>query len=301
MKIVYFGTSEFAVPALEKLAEHVVLVVTQPDRPSGRGMKLKSSPVKLKAIELGLPLETPERARDPEFVQRIQELEADVHVVAAYGQILSTKLLETAKRGGINLHGSILPEYRGAAPIQRAIMDGKTETGVTLMQMDKGMDTGDIIDIIHTPIGPDETYGELHLRLSLIAAAQIEGWIDRIVTGDYPRLPQDHERATYAAKISNEEREINLERDARDEYNRYRGLSPYPGVAINTRYGKLKLLEIRFMTDSPDLLVGELSYAQQTVIGATNGSFELVRVLPEGKRPMSGREWVANLRSVGKC
>ncbi len=259
-------------------------------------MKLKSSPVKIKAQELGLPVETPEKARDPEFVQRIQSLEADVHVVAAYGQILSTKLLETAKRGGINLHGSILPEYRGAAPIQRAIMDGKTETGVTLMQMDKGMDTGDIIDIVRTLIGPDETYGELHARLSHLAAGQIKSWIERIVGGDYPREPQNHEQATYAPKILPEEKELHIDRDARAEYNRYRGLSPTPGCHIFTQAGRLRLLEIKLRPSDSSTASSEMSEADDCLIGGVGGTFELVSVLPDGKRPMSGRAWSQGAR-----
>ena len=131
MRIVFFGTGDFAVPALEAVREHSVLVVTQPDRPSGRGMKLQPSPVKLKAIQLELPVEAPEKARDPEFVKRIKDIQPDFLLVAAYGQILTQALLDTAKHGGINIHGSILPKYRGAAPIQRSILDGETETGVT--------------------------------------------------------------------------------------------------------------------------------------------------------------------------
>ncbi|MDH4388001.1 MAG: methionyl-tRNA formyltransferase [Fimbriimonas sp.] len=295
MKIVYFGTSDFAVPALEKLQQHVILVVTQPDRPSGRGMNLKASPVKLKAQELGLPVETPEKARDPEFVQKIQELEADVHVVAAYGQILSTKLLETAKRGGINLHGSILPEYRGAAPIQRAIMDGKTETGVTLMQMDKGMDTGDIIDIVHTPIGPDETYGELHARLAQLAADQIEEWIERIEAGDYPRQPQTHDRATYAAKISNEERELHLDCDAQSEYDRYRALSPSPGAFIHTKTGRLKILKANLGTENGN---GFFEHDQEASCKFESGNLILKMVQPEGRRPMRGLDWLRGARAT---
>ena len=292
MKIVYFGTSDFAVPALEKLAKHVVLVVTQPDRPSGRGMKLKSSPVKLKAQELGLPVETPEKARDPEFVQKIQELEADIHVVAAYGQILSTKLLETAKRGGINLHGSILPEYRGAAPIQRAIMDGKTETGVTLMQMDKGMDTGDIIDIVRTPVGPDETYGELHARLAQLAAQQIADWIERIAAGTYPRQPQNHDQATYAPKITNEERELHPDRDAKSEYNRFRALSPSPGAFMQTEYGRIKLIEARLEPPVPNRNVGQFVSPNPCVYASINGSWNLIRIQPEGRPQMSATDWL---------
>ena len=289
MKIVYFGTSDFAVPALEKLAKDVVLVITQPDRPSGRGMKLKASPVKLKAIELGLPVETPEKARDPEFVQKVQELEADVHVVAAYGQILSTKLLETAKRGGINLHGSILPDYRGAAPIQRAIMDGKTETGVTLMQMDKGMDTGDIIDIVRTPTGPNETYGELHARLAQLAATQIEEWIERIADGNYPRQVQDHETATYASKITAEERELRFDEPATVEYNRLRGLSPSPGAFFQTDLGRIKISESRPSNQDG---IGVFEHEGHCHLGFQVGSLVLKQVQPEGRKPMSGSDWL---------
>ena len=289
MRIVYFGTSDFAVPALEKLAKDVVLVITQPDRPSGRGMKLKASPVKLKAIELGLPVETPEKARDPEFVQKIQELEADVHVVAAYGQILSTKLLETAKRGGINLHGSILPDYRGAAPIQRAIMDGKTETGVTLMQMDKGMDTGDIIDIVRTPIGPNETYGELHARLAQLAATQIEEWIERIADGNYPRQVQDHETVTYASKITAEERELRFDEPATVEYNRLRGLSPSPGAFFQTDLGRIKIIESRPSNQDG---IGVFEHEGHCHLGFQVGSLVLKQVQPEGRKPMSGSDWL---------
>lgn len=292
MKIVYFGTSDFAVPALEKLAEHVVLVVTQPDRPSGRGMKLKSSPVKLKAQELGLPVETPEKARDPEFVEKIRALEADVHVVAAYGQILSTKLLETAKRGGINLHGSILPEYRGAAPIQRAIMDGKTETGVTLMQMDKGMDTGDIIDIVRTPIGPDETYGELHTRLADLASHQIEDWIDRIAAGDYPRIPQNHEEATYAAKITNEDRELRFDGEARSEYNRYRALSPTPGTFLQTSAGRLKPLKVTLTLETSE----ESSLGLEFGFKFVGGKLTPEMVQPEGRNRMRYLDWLNGIK-----
>ena len=255
-------------------------------------MKLKSSPVKLKALELGLPVETPEKARDPEFVEKIRTIEADVHVVAAYGQILSTKLLETAKRGGINLHGSILPEYRGAAPIQRAIMDGKTETGVTLMQMDKGMDTGDIIDIVRTPIDPDETYGELHTRLAQLAAQQIEDWIERIAAGTYSRQLQNHELATYAPKIANEERELHLNRDVQSEYNRYRALSPNPGAFLIVDKNRLALLDCTIVSVEQPGPCGLVHFSSPLQVSGMNGYWNLNRVRPAGKSPMSGAEWL---------
>ena len=260
-------------------------------------MKLKSSPVKLKALELGLPVETPEKARDPEFVEKIKAIEADVHVVAAYGQILSTKLLETAKRGGINLHGSILPEYRGAAPIQRAIMDGKTETGVTLMQMDKGMDTGDMIDIVRTPIDPDETYGELHTRLAQLAAQQIEDWIERIAEGTYSQKPQNHELATYAPKITPEERVVNFGTPASHLYNQFRGLSPSPGMYLQTQSGKVKLVEIKPVPQDAFFDSGSISSLDPTIATTSEGGIELCEVCPEGRKTQSGAEWLRGLAS----
>lgn len=252
-------------------------------------MKLKASPVKLKALELGLPVESPEKARDPEFVEKIRAIDADVLVVAAYGQILSTKLLESAKRGGINLHGSILPEYRGAAPIQRAIMDGRTETGVTLMQMDKGMDTGDIIDIRTTPIEPTENYADLTHKLALIAADQIKDWLPRIVEGDYPRQAQNHDLATHAAKIGPEERLIDWSASATECLNRFRALSPSPGVFCYVDGVRVKLVECQKaeLSGTPSTILR----TRPLTIACAEQSIVLEKVLPEGKKPMAGYEF----------
>lgn len=298
MRIVYFGTSDFAVPALQALAPHVVLVVSQPDRPTGRGMKLQSSPVKKVAQDLGIPVETPEKARALEFVEHIAALEADVHIVAAYGQILSMKLLETAKNGGINLHGSILPQYRGAAPIQRCILDGATETGVTLMQMDKGMDTGDMIDIARTLIEPDETYGQLQTRLSYIARDLAADWIERLAAGNYPRTPQDNDLATYANKIDRSETELNIHRSGREEYNRFRAFTPAPSVFLQTSHGRLKIKEARLSEQTAEpgtvISINPLTVAFQTQ------SVELCAVQPEGKPSMPGSDWANGQRlSIG--
>lgn len=289
MKIVYFGTSEFAVPALRALAPHVVLVVSQPDRPTGRGMKLQSSPVKKVALELGLPVETPEKARTPEFVEFIQGLSADVHVVAAYGQILSLKLLETAKQGGINLHGSILPRYRGAAPIQRSILNGDDETGVTLMQMDKGMDSGDMIDIAKTPILPSEKYGELQDRLAIIARDLVKNWIEKLASGDYPRTPQEQELATYASKIDRAETELSVHRTGAEEYNRFRAFTPAPSVFLQTLQGRLKIKDAKFCgTESEP---GKIIALNPLTVSFSNASMEFYVVQPEGKPAMSGADW----------
>lgn len=289
MKIVYFGTSDFAVPALQALADHVILVVSQPDRPSGRGMKMQSSPVKKAASNLGLRVETPEKARVPEFVEMVAALEADVHVVAAYGQILSLKLLETAKYGGINLHGSILPAYRGAAPIQRCILNGDTETGVTLMQMDKGMDTGDMIDIARTQIAPDETYGELQARLSFIAKDLASNWIERLATGNYPRIPQDNEKATYANKIDRLETELDVNRSGHEEYNRFRAFTPSPSVFLNSVHGRLKVKMARLeRIDSPP---GQVVSLNPLTVSFAGTSLALNTVQPDGKPAMTGAAW----------
>ena len=302
MRLVFFGTGEFAVPALQAVAKDVALVVTQPDRPSGRGLSLKPSPVKLAAIELGLPIESPDKARATEFVLKIEELNADALIVASYGQILSQALLETAKHGGINLHGSILPKYRGAAPIQRAILEGETETGVSLMQMDKGMDSGDIVAIDTTPIDPIETYGELQTRLAKIAAEMIRKWLPEIGTGNYPRTKQNHDAVSLAPKVAKEEAELCFERDAKKEYDRFRAFNPTPGPYIrvqttihNPQFTSLKLHKaaLKPETGPPGTV---LSLQPLPLIAFSGGSLELIEVQPEGKTRMSGRDWANGLR-----
>jgi methionyl-tRNA formyltransferase len=294
VRIVYFGTADFAVPALRALAAHVRLVVCQPDRPTGRGMRLTAAPVKRAAIELGLPVETPIKSRTAEFVERLRAEDADVLVVAAYGQILSQAVLDSARRGGINLHGSILPKYRGAAPIQRCLLAGETETGVTLMQMDRGMDTGDMIDIERVGIGPDETYGELQERLAHIAADLAERWITRIVAGDYPRTPQDHEEATHAPKVEKAEAELRFDRPAQGEYDRYRAFTPSPGPFLNTQRGIVRISRMARAEGQGE--PGTVLQASPLVVAFSTGALELVEVQPEGKKRMSGRDFANGAR-----
>lgn len=295
VRLVFFGTGEFAVPALGRLADRVVLAVTQPDRPSGRGMSLKPGPVKLAAMRLGIPVESPEKARAPEFVERVRNERADALIVASYGQILSQALLDSATRGGINLHGSVLPKYRGAAPIQRAILEGETETGVTLMQMDKGMDSGDIIEVARTRIGADEVYGALQDRLAILAAGLIEAWIERIAAGNYPRTPQNHGLATLAPKVTKDEAELRFERPAAAEYNRFRAFTPNPGPFVKVDGALLKLHQVSPHADSgePGTL---LAINPLPLIAFQTGSLAIVEVQPEGKKRMSGRDWVNGMR-----
>ncbi len=295
MRLVYFGTAEFAVPTLIAMAEHVELVVSQPDRPGGRGMQLQPSPVKKQAMQLGLPVETPERSRSPEFVEKLKSLKADALLVAAYGQILSVPLLESANFGGINLHGSILPRFRGAAPIQRAIEAGEPETGISLMQMDKGMDTGDVIAIRKTLIDPDETAGELTLRLAEIAAEMAVEWMPKIVNANYPRIAQRHEAATHAPKVNKAEAELSVTREAEEEYNRFRAFTPSPGAFLRTQFGLVKISRARLSNQSGDSGV-VLSTSESLQLAFGEGSLHLLEVQPEGKKRMSGRDFANGLR-----
>lgn len=295
MPIVYFGTGTFAIPPLKAIADRVVLVVTQPDRPTGRGMRLHPSPVKLAALELGIPVATPERVRSAEFVESVEALRPDALVVASYGQILSQRLLDSAIRGGINLHGSLLPKYRGAAPIQRCIFNGDRETGVTLMQMDKGMDSGDVIDIVKTSIGADETYGELQDRLAAISADMIVDWLPRIIAGDYPSTTQDHASMTLAPKVERSECELHFNRKASDEYNRLRAFSPSPGCFVRLSSGQLRIISARLGTGTgtPGVVI---STRDGFEVGFTDGSLCLIEVQPEGKKRMSGRDFANGMR-----
>lgn len=296
MRIAYFGTSDFAVPALKAVAEHVILVVSQPDRPKGRGLQLQPSPVKAAALELGLPVETPEKARDPEFIERLAGLHLDFLLVAAYGQILSTKLLGAAKHGGINLHGSILPEYRGAAPIQRALLDGRTETGVTLMQMDRGMDSGDMIAIERLPILPGETAGALQSRLAELAANMAHDWAPRLAAGDYPRTPQNHDAATYAPKVEREETRLQWTESAEVSFRRFQAFTPNPGTSIATRLGEARLSEIALRPDLDAAPGTVLALQPELTVAMASGALALIELQPAGKKRMRGRDWANGLR-----
>jgi methionyl-tRNA formyltransferase len=272
-----------------------VLVVTQPDRLGGRGMQMQVSPVKRAALECGLEVASPEKSRSPEFVEQLRSIRADALLVAAYGQILSTAVLESATRGGINLHGSILPRYRGAAPIQRAILNGESETGVTLMQMDRGMDTGNIIDVQRTSIDPNETALALTERLASLSARMAAEWMPRICAGEYPRTPQDDAQATVAPKVEKSEAELRCHRLARSEYNRFRAFTPSPGAFIRTRFGLVKISACRLGTQTGEPGV-VLSTSLSCEVAFLGGSLLLQELQPEGKKRMTGKDFANGLR-----
>ncbi|MBE7011655.1 MAG: methionyl-tRNA formyltransferase [Ruminococcaceae bacterium] len=231
MKILYMGTPDFAVPSLLALIENnyeICGVLTQPDKPKGRGHKLTPPPVKECALSHNIPVFQPETLKNEAFSEELKTLNPDIIVVAAYGKILPSYILDYPKYGCINIHGSILPKYRGAAPIQRAIIDGEAETGITIQLMNEGIDTGDILFIEKIPIGEKETAGELFDRLSLIGAKTLLKTLEKIENGSITRTPQNHDEATYAKMLDKETGKIDWSKSAKEIFSLIKGTNPYP-------------------------------------------------------------------------
>ena len=243
MNVVFMGTPEFAVPTLEALVkEHnVSAVVTQPDKPKGRGKKMMFSAVKEKALEYGLTVYQPEKVKDSDFVQVLKELAPDIMVVVAFGQILSEEILNIPKYGCINVHGSLLPEYRGAAPIQWSIIHGREYGGVTTMYMAKGLDSGDMILKAQEKIRDDDTYGSLYDRLSVIGADLLIKTLELIESGEAQRIPQNDAEATTAPMITREMESINWNDRADNIVNLIKGLNPQPVAHTLLKGEKLKI------------------------------------------------------------
>ncbi len=232
MRVIFMGSPAFAVPCLQQVAAHhqVLMVVTQPDKPAGRGAQLTAPPVKLAAAALGLPVIQPRSMRTPESAAQLAALGADLAVVVAYGKILPRHVLELFPKGCVNVHGSILPRYRGAAPVQRSVMAGDEETGVTIMLLDEGMDTGPTLMERRTPIGEGETSGQLMERLAPIGAAALVEALALIEEGRARPVAQEHGRATHAAMLAKEEGEVDFTRPARLVSAHVRGVDPWPGA-----------------------------------------------------------------------
>ena len=239
MRIVFFGTPQFAVPSLDALARahEVAMVVVQPDKPAGRGMKLQAPAVALRARELGLPVAQPARIRDAAFLDSIAQLRPDAGIVVAYGKILPAALLAIPPHGFVNVHASLLPKYRGAAPIQRAIEHGERETGVTIMRVDEELDHGPMLAVVRTAIDSDEHAPSLAARLSLLGADALVGALAR----HPPETPQDHAQATFAPKIEKHEGAVDWTQPARAIYDKFRAFDPWPGLFTP----ELKLIDIR--------------------------------------------------------
>lgn len=232
MRVIFMGTPDFAVPSLEALLtkHEVVLVVTQPDKPKGRGKKMVPTPVKACALEHGIPVLQPEKVKEPEFVEQLRSYESDLIAVTAFGQILSEPILEMPKYGCINVHGSLLPKYRGAAPMQWSIIDGEKVTGITTMYMAKGLDSGDMLLKAEVEITDEDTFATIHDKMAVTGANLLLDTLDQLEAGTLERIPQDHDAATYAPMITKETGHIDWSKNRQDIINLIRGLNPVPAA-----------------------------------------------------------------------
>jgi methionyl-tRNA formyltransferase len=297
MRVIFMGTPDFAVPTLDALvhAGHdVVLVVAQPSRPAGRGKQMRAPPVAVRATELGLPLAQPKAMRSGPFPERFCDLKAEVAVVIAYGRILPQRLLDAPTLGCINVHASLLPRWRGAAPIQHAILAGDAETGVCTQQMEASLDTGPVFVRQVTGLAADETGGSLHDRLSLMSAAcaieTLEGLAKRVPA------PQVDVGDTYAHKIGRQDGLVDWSVDAAQLDRRVRAMSPWPGGWVPWNKGPLKLKQVRPAagTGTP----GQILSTNPLIVACGTGALELVAVQAPGKRPVKGSEFCHGARLV---
>ncbi len=293
MRIVFMGTPDFAVGSLQALCEsgkhEILAVVTQPDRPKGRGNKLLQTPVKEYALAQGLTVYQPQKVKTPEFVELLHELQPELIVVAAFGQFLSKEILELPKYGCINVHASLLPKYRGAAPIQYAIIKGEKESGVTIMQMDIGMDTGAMLDKVVVPIAENTTMGELHDALREQGAALLLQVIDKIAAGTAVAEPQDNEQATYATLLDRSMEHIDWSKTAQEVHNLIRGFNPAPSTFTKLPNGKsLKIWGSRMTDKSSAAAAGTVieTGKHSFFVACGEGVLEITEVQPESKKRM---------------
>lgn len=302
LKIIFMGTAELACASLRALAReksfHLLAAVSQPDKPRGRDLQLQPTAVKAAALAENLPVLQPTRARDEAFLQQLRELQPDLIVVAAYGQILPPALLALPRFGCLNVHTSLLPKYRGAAPIQWAILNGDPETGVTIMRMDAGLDTGDILTTVTTPIAPADNAQTLHDRLAMLGAELLVQTIPAYVAGRITPRPQPAEGSTYARKISKEDGAIDWTQPARVLWNRIRAFTPWPGAftyqpaAPKPRLLKLWLAEVEpTATGAP----GEILRADSTglVIACGEQGLRILELQREGGRRLTTAQYLA--------
>jgi methionyl-tRNA formyltransferase len=288
MRLVFLGTPEFAVPTLERIVEtghEVLTVVTQPDRPKGRGRQTAAPPVKQAALRLGLPVYQPQRVRRPEAVEYLRALAPEIMVVVGYGQIIPQNIINIPPRGIVNVHASLLPKYRGAAPIQWAIVTGESVTGVTTMQIDAGLDTGDMLMTAQTEIGPEENALELSGRLAAMGAHLLVETLDRLTTGELTAVKQDCAQASYAPILKREDGWIDWSLPAQAIHNRVRGLQPWPG-AYTQFYGqtlhiwKSRLGSAVLFPKPP----GSIVSVKPLLVNCGSGALELLEVQLAGRK-----------------
>ena len=308
LRVAFFGTPMFALATLERLtasAHHTVLVVTQPDRPRGRGHHVVSSPVKVFAGERGIPVLQPERLREPAFLETLAGYDLDLAVVAAYGRILPAALLTVPRLGMINVHASLLPRWRGAAPVHRAVIAGDKETGVTIMRVVPALDAGPMLARVRVDIGPHETSAVLESRLAALGADLLVATADQLAAGPIPESPQPEEGVTYAKRLERSESRVDWNQPASDIHNRIRGLQPWPVATVMLRGRRLRLLgsvpeELGHrvsleMTKKPGVLTpGTVVSVDEDgfVVACRPGAVRIVRVQLEGRAPAAVREFL---------
>ena len=306
LRVVFFGTPEFAVPTLEALRRsrhRVVGVVTQPDRPRGRGHKTSDAPVKAHALAAGMPLLQPERLRDPAFVAALSALAADLAVVAAYGKILTDEVLAVPPLGFINVHASLLPRYRGAAPVHRAILAGERETGVTIMRVVQALDAGPMLASVRRPIGPDETSEDVERDLARLGAGLLVSTVDAIADGHVIETPQDEGASTYAHRLTKDDGAIDWMQPAGRIHNQIRGLHPWPHAFSFLNGRRFILRRSAVLPGVPGIPgIPGIRGAPGTVVEAAGdrltvaagaGGIAILEIQTEGKRPLTAREFLA--------
>ncbi len=299
MRLIFLGTPEFAVPTLEAVARahNVIAVVTQPDRPKGRGQELAASPVKQAAVRMGLPVYQPERIRRPEAQAHLASIAPEIMVVVGYGQIIPQAVIDIVPRGIVNVHASLLPKYRGAAPIQWAIVNGETRTGVTTMQINAGLDTGDILLKRETQIGPEETGIELGSRLAIMGAELLVETLDGLGRGAITPRKQDDAEASLAPILKKEDGAISWAEAAAAVHNRVRGLVPWPGAYTHFRGHLLHIWRARVDHQRTALPPGHvLADAGFRVACGDGGVLQLLDVQMEGRKRMSAEAFANGQR-----
>ena len=299
MRILFMGTSEFAAPALRELITHkfeIIGVVTQPDRPSGRGKRLNPPPVKIVATAHSLPVYQPEKVRKPDFMSVLEHLAPDVIIVAAFGQLLPQSVLDIPPCGTINLHPSLLPKYRGAAPIQWALMNGETETGVTLMLLDAGEDTGDIISTAAIPIRDEDTAFTLTDQLAQLGASQLIRLLtDMPVGAPPPATPQDDAAATHAPRLTKEIGHIDWNQPATTIHNLVRGTAIWPGAYTFFRDNhRLKIISCQPLPQTPAAPSGTLEIVEKRklLVATADGTLQLLKIQPATKKVMEAGDFI---------
>ena len=293
MRIVFMGTPDFAVPSLNGLAEagHEIRgVFTQPDKPKNRGMKLQQSPVKARALELGLKVYQPAKMRDGEALAILRELDPDLIAVAAYGKILPVEILDLPRLGCVNVHSSLLPKYRGAAPINWAILNGEEETGVTIQYMAEGVDTGNILAQAKTPIGIDENAAQLFDRLADMGGSLLVETVRKIEAGTAESVPQDESWASYAPMLSREQSPMDWRRTARQLHDQVRGLYPWPSAATALDGIRCKVLRTALPGETTEKAPGTVLQADKKglrIACGDGGALDILELQPDGKKAMA--------------